>query len=145
MNANPKEKTTGDLMKEVLSANNIDEYLKRNKREMQETSLPGLLMEACQTKGLTRAEAIRRSGFDETYGFQIFSGLRRPSRDRMLCLTIGMGLTVEEIQALLKRSNFSLLYPRRARDSVILFCIQAGRTPQQINQKLIEEKLTPIL
>lgn len=63
---------------------------------------------------------IGRTGIDHTYAYQIFDGRHKPSRDKFLCLSFGMGLTVDEVQLLLKNANMQPLYPRVERDVYIL-------------------------
>ena len=49
----------------------------------------------CQSAGLVPEQIIRRAAIDRTYGHQLFNGTRRPSRDKVLQLAFGFGLTVE--------------------------------------------------
>ena len=75
----------------------------------------------------------------EVYLHQVFSGRRKPSRDRLLCLCIGMGAGLENVQQLLKRVGYAPLYPKLKRDAIIGHGI-LHRTPlTEINDKLFSE------
>lgn len=76
--------------------------------------------------GLVPEQVIRRAAIDRTYGHQLFNGTRRPSRDKVLQLAFGFGLTVEGAQELLKIARKSALYPRIRRDAAILYCLNRG-------------------
>ena len=69
------------------------------------------------------AQVIERSQIERTYGHQLFNGTRRPSRDKVLQLALGLGLSVDETQRLLRAAGKSPLYPRLKRDAVILYGI----------------------
>ena len=47
-----------------------------------------------ETKDLTKAELARRSGISEVYLHQVFAGRRNPSRDWLLCICVGLGITL---------------------------------------------------
>ena len=48
----------------------------------------------------------------EVYLHQVFSGRRRPSRDRLVCICIGLKATLDEAQELLKQAGYAQLYPK---------------------------------
>lgn len=54
----------------------------------------------------------------------IFQGKKYPSRDKIICLTFGFEMTVEETQTLLKQAGYQELYPRDQRDALLLFAIE---------------------
>ena len=101
------EKSTDELLKILKSKKSYAEYL-REEPVFYTGSLEEELEKLAEKKGLTKAEVIERSGLDRTYAYQIFSGRRKPARDKLLALGFGMGLALEEMQKLLKVSE----YPR---------------------------------
>jgi len=58
-----------------------------------------------ETKDLTKAELARRSGISEVYLHQVFAGRRNPSRDRLLCICVGLGITLDETQRMLTQGG----------------------------------------
>jgi len=102
------------------------------------------LKKLCTTKQLSCAEVIHSCGIDRTYGYQLFSGVRQPSRDKVIQLAFGFPLNVEETQELLRIAGKSLLYPKIKRDAAILYCLRhrmrfcdAQTTLQELNLPLI--------
>ena len=74
----------------------------------------------------------------EVYGYQIFSGLRVPERNKLLCLAIAMKLNIDQMQTLLKTAGYSPLYVKLPFDSIVLYGICKGLSVIEINEILYE-------
>ena len=134
-----REKTTDDLSQELMSQPNLDQYITENEAYFADTDISAFLAGIYEKCGLSKAALARRSGMSEVYLHQVFSGRRRPSRDRLLCLCISMETSLEETQQLLKRVGYSSLYPKLKRDAIIGHGL-LHRTPlAEINDKLFSE------
>ena len=104
-------KNTDDLSQELMSEADIDSYIKENQSYFTDRNVAELLTELYDHQRISKAELARRSGVSEVYLHQLFSGRRKPSRDKLLCLCVGMELTVDETQRLLKEAAYAQLYP----------------------------------
>ena len=134
-----REKSTGDLRQELMNQADLDKYIKDNEELFVDDDIAAMLTEFYQKKGLTKAELARRAGMSEVYLHQVFSGRRKPSRDRLLCLCIGMEAGLEEVQQLLKQVGYATIYPKLKRDAIISHGI-LHRTPlTEINDKLFSQ------
>jgi len=133
-----QKKTTSKLETELKKYNTLDHFLKENKQELSSESLSAQLQDLIAAKGMSRAEAVRESNLNEVYAYQIISGVRRPSRDKLLCLCFAMKTTLKETQSLLKRNGFAPLYARNQRDSIIIFAIEHAMTLLDLNEALYE-------
>ena len=133
-----KGKSTEVLEKELKDYANLDGYFTENEEELEDDSLTAQLQSLLEARGMSRAQAVRESNLNEVYGYQILSGKRRPSRDKLLCFCFALKATVEETQSLLKRSRFAPLYARNRRDSIILFDLAHGRSLTEVNEDLYE-------
>jgi transcriptional regulator with XRE-family HTH domain len=131
------KKSTDELMKILNSKKSYSEFLQDEKVEFVETSISEYLNELLEEKQLKKSEVIRRGNLDKNYAYQIFNGNKlNPSRNKVLMISIGMGLTLTETRRLLKICNQSDLYIRNARDSVIIFGIDKKMTLMEINELL---------
>ena len=74
--------------------------------------------------GMSRAEVIRMSRLNQTFGYQILSDMRNPSRDKLIQLAFGMGLDAAGCSELLERGGVNALTPRSRRDVVIAYCLE---------------------
>ena len=133
------DKTTGELQQELMEQPNIKAYLSDNQSIFVE---PGILdlLEALRIRcGLSKAEIARRSGMSEVYLHQVFSGRRNPSRDRLICICLGLRTTMEETQELLKHAGYAQLYPKMKRDAIISHGLIHRTDLNEINDELFTE------
>ena len=138
------EKGTGDLEEELMSTDSIDSYIHDNEGYFFERSITEALEELYERKSVSKALLARQSGMSEVYLHQVFSGRRNPSRDRLLCLCICMGASLEEIQQTLKHATYAPLYPKHKRDAIISHGILHGTALEKINEKLAQEQEQPL-
>lgn len=113
------KKSTEELLK-ILKSSSLDAYLSDNAGELIENPICNYLDAVMEEKGLKKADVIRKSNIQTNYAYQIFSGLKIPSRDKLIALCFGMELSLPETQTLLKYAGYAPLYPRNKRDSVII-------------------------
>ena len=134
-----KESSTQDLSRELMSESNLDAYLSRNQPVFSDEDVANLLNRLYQRTDLSKAALARQAGMSEVYLHQVFSGRRKPSRDRLLCLCICMGASLEEIQQALKHATYAPLYPKHKRDAIITYGILHHMELHAINDKLFAE------
>ena len=134
------EKNTDDLKQELMAEPDIDAYIKENEAFFASRSITELLAELYENQKISKAELARRAGMSEVYLHQLFSGRRRPSRDKLLCLCIGMELTLDETQRLLKQAAYVQLYPRIKREAIIYHGIIHHTPLNEINDNLFRER-----
>lgn len=134
-----REKTTDDLKQELMSSADIDSYIKENEALFVDKTVIELLGELYGRKSVSKAALAKQAGMSEVYVHQVFSGRRTPSRDRLLCLCIGLEATLDETQRLLKQAIYAQLYPANKRDAIIIHGIIHHTSPSKINDKLFAE------
>ena len=98
-----------------------------------------LLAALYDKKDISKAALARRAGISEVYLHQVFSGRRNPSRDRLVCICVGLGASLEETQTFLKHAGYAQLYPRVKRDAIISHGLIHGTELNEINDKLFAE------
>ncbi len=133
-----KQKSTDELNHEIKAATNIEDYLIKNKENMLTSNLPEYLNKLLTQKGLKKADVIRSSQLGRAYVYQIFSGKKTPSRDKLIAIAFGMGLSDDETQKMLKLTCNRELYARDKRDALILFALLKKKTVFEINESLID-------
>lgn len=134
-----ERKSTGQLNQELMQASSLGEYVSENRDAFSEQAVSQLLSELYEKKPISKAALARRAGMSEVYLHQVFSGRRSPSRDRLLCLCLGLEATLEETQELLRQAGFAQLYPRHKRDAVISYGLVHGISLGEINDRLFVE------
>lgn len=136
--------TTNTLLKQIINSKDFQKVLERNEEEFYEASLPEYLNGLCEERGMRRGEVIARSQIARTYGYQIFNGVRIPSRDKLIQLAFGFGLSLEETQELLRVSGKSILYAKMKRDAACIFGISHKMSVMEV-QDLLESVGVPLL
>lgn len=132
------KKNTSHLENELKNSTSLDNFLEEHQEELAHRSLSEQLVAMLEAKGLTKAEVVKESNLNEVYAYQILSGVRRPSRDKLLSLCFAMKATLEETQGLLKQSGFAPLYARCHRDSIVIFALTHGHSIIQLNMDLYD-------
>lgn len=132
------KKDTSKLLESLALSTDFHTFYEEEETNISTESLAELLNELLEKKGMNRSQAIKNTELSEVYGYQIFSGLRHPDRKKLLCLALGMGLTADETQSLLKRAGYPPLYVRRPFDGVVLYGFMNQLTVSQINELLFE-------
>ena len=114
---------TSALLRGLFKASQIESYLQTEAAAFKMQPFHEFICELCEQKGMLRVEVVRRSGIERSYGFQIFQGTKKPSRDKVIQIAIGFELDYEGTQELLKYARHSALYPRFKRDAAIIYCL----------------------
>jgi len=130
------KKPTDALLKALMTSDTLENYFKSNKDYLIDCSLPDHLNTLLEEKELTKAAVIKNSELNEIYGYQIFSGKRKPSRDKLMMLCIGMKLNLEDAQQVLKLAGYAFLYPKKHRDCILIYGLQHGLSIYEINEIL---------
>ena len=130
-------KTTGDLLKTLLRTDEYSQF--QELKDNGVVSLAEHLDALLDQKETSKAKVIYRARLDTVYGYQIFNGTRKPSRDKLLQLAFGFPLTYKETLTLLRIAGVYSLYVRRRRDSIIIFALNKGFSLEQLNELLEQE------
>ena len=81
-----------------------------------------------------------------SYVGNIINGKKRnPSRDALISICFAIGTTVEEVQYLLRYAGQAPLYVRRRRDVVIWFGFMKQMRLDEVDEKLRERGLKPLI
>lgn len=134
-------KSTTKIVEELGLCADFNTFYSENKDYMVTSSLAEMLDNLLKTKNLKKSQVIKNAELSEVYAYQIFSGLRVPERNKLLCLAIGMSLNLEEVQTLLKCAGYSSLYVKLPFDSIILYGICKKLSVMEINELLFEYDL----
>lgn len=131
-------KDTADIVEELDICSDFKTFYNENKDYMVKEDLSALLDGLIKKYNLKKSQIIRAAEMSEVYAYQIFSGLRIPERKKLLCIAIAMGLSLDEVQTLLKSAGYSTLYVKLPFDSIILYGVCKKMSVVEINEILYE-------
>lgn len=137
------EELTEKLLEELLAADDLREFVglgcfgrSIGANGSGEPSLSDYLNHLLEEKGLKRSDVVRLAGLNSTFGYQIFAGTRKASRNKLLQLAFAMGLTLRETGRLLRRGDVGSLSCKDRRDAIIVFALDKGCSLQEVEELL---------
>ncbi len=132
------KKSTGELLKDLEKCEDFGTYYEGNKDVFLKRKLTECLDELLKQKNMKKIDVIKGAEMSQIYGYQIFAGMRRPGKYKMICIALAMGLTYDETQALLKECGFIPLYAKNADDSAYIYALKNRLTVAELNGMLVE-------
>ena len=136
--------TTDKLISALFITDNIDSFLRAYEGEIVFSSFAAYITQLCKQKNMIVASVLKKAGIRDSFGYDLFKGTRRPSRDTVIKLAIGLGLTLDETQKLLSAAGFGGLYPKIRRDAVIIYAIQRQYSLFDLQEELSLHHLTEL-
>ena len=124
------------LLERLFQAPDVKTYLHDNAPLMSMPPFDRFICALCEELSISRAKVIAASAIPRNYAYQLFNGIRKPSRDKVIQLAFGFGLDVDSTQELLKIARQAPLYPKIPRDIVILRCLYEKRSVLQAQHAL---------
>ena len=128
---------TQELINRLETEDDIALFFKENEGEFLTIDLRELLNELVAHKELKLSDIVRKSGQGD-YVYKVFNGDRKPSRDILIGIAIGMNLTFKETQFVLRIAKQAALDPRDKRDSILIYSINTGLEYPKVNDLLSE-------
>lgn len=102
------------------------------------------LMNKMQEKEIAPARLLESSLIQRNYGYQILNGTKTPGRDKVIALCLALSLSLEETQRALSLAGAGELYPRRRRDSILIYSLERGLSVMETNEFLAQYMLEPL-
>lgn len=134
-----KSKPTKELLDSLARSDTIESYIQNQEDYLLDCTVSQYLNQLLEEKALSKSAVIKKAEINEIYAFQIFSGKRNPSRDKLISLCVGMELSLDETQQVLKVAGFAPLYAKSKRDSVIAYGILQKMGILAINELLYNQ------
>lgn len=91
-----------------------------------------------QERQMSVKDIIFRSNLERSYGYQIFNGTRRPTRDILMILVLTLGLDAAEARRMFELAGRAPLYARCRRDAAVLYGLSHGMTEAEVHELLLE-------
>lgn len=131
-------KDTSKIVEELGLCPDFKTFYNENKKYLITDNLSTMLDKLLKEKNLKKSTVIKAAEISEVYAYQIFSGLKVPERNKLLCLAIAMSLNLDEIQTLLKCAGYAPLYVKLPFDSILIYGICNKLSVVEINELLYE-------
>jgi len=119
-------KRTDELDFELKNSESIENFIETNESEFDDKNFYKLLNILIMESGKSKPKIAADSFISEPYMYNIVKGEKRPTRDTVIRLVFGMGLSLEIAERLLKLAGHSSFYVRHKRDSILKFAIESS-------------------
>ena len=129
--------TTNTFLQKLVNGKSLQKVLDSDAESFAEVPLTKYLQELCEERDVVPEQVIKKAQIDRTYGHQIFNGTRNPSRDKLIQLAVGFGLSLDETQMLLKKAGKSVLYSKIKRDAACIYGISHGMNMMELQELLL--------
>lgn len=124
-----KNKSTEELLdrlNKIESKSKLKSYIDSSNLEETNYKLSDYIVKTCKSKGYNKSKAIKNADLYRTYGYEILSGKKSPSRDKLVQICIGNKFTLDETNRTLTIGKLGILYSRDLRDSIIIYALNNG-------------------
>lgn len=141
-----RDKSSTEILAErLINSTNIETFLDTQTVKIEAVRFHDFLYKLVDSKGLKISECLKKSAINESYGYQLFNGTRQPSRSKVLQIALGINLTMEETNRLLKLAEKSELYVKDQRDAVIMFALNKNWSLYDTEALIIERGLESLM
>lgn len=134
-------KSTEQLKNVLKKSYDIDEYLDNNQEDLCPQSFVDMMNAFMLERDISRADLIRKTNIYVRYGYEVLDGQKKPARDKVIQLSLALGLSVEETNHLLNASGNNELYARSVRDSIIMYSLANGLSVVDCNEELYAHEM----
>ncbi len=86
---------TEKLINEIRDSSNVYKYISKYNTDFPNVSFINYVNLIIQKKHLKKSDVIKKTGLHRTYAYQIFSGKKKPSRDKVIRISFGLQLDLE--------------------------------------------------
>ena len=141
-----KNNYTDRLMEDIKSCTDIDYSIEKNQKYFfDEQTFSKYLEKLLKKYGKKMQDLINETDYSKPMLYHIKNSERIGSQRAILQIGLAIGVTVDEMQQLLKLSHNQELYPRYQRDYVILCGINTGMSLYEIEEELKKRGIKDIL
>lgn len=133
-------KETNDLLSRLKSVDNLESLEKylADIEAQYPSSFSEYMADFLKQKGISTTELIKRSKIERTYCYQILSGRKNPSREKIIAMALASKMSFEETQRALEIARVGVLYVKSKRDSVIIYALNNHMNILDTNSLLVQ-------
>lgn len=142
------DESTTRKLSEVLSnidnTRDMEKFMEEPKVVDSFKNFPDYFRSLPSVQKFDSSELIQRSGLERSFYYQVMKGTRNPSRDKVLRLCIGAGLSLRETTRALELSGNAPLYPKNRRDIILTVAINQNASVDDANLLLYKYGEEPL-
>ena len=125
-------------LEQAKSTREFVEFLKRNDIEMQRESFGDAILRLCAKYEMTPSSLQTKIAISKSQFYSLLNGTRNPSKQSVIKIAFGVGMTKDELNGILRAAGFQELDPRDREDAVVLFGIENKKEVGKVDELLRE-------
>ena len=129
--------TTKEFENRIEKAQNTDE-LKKILSDLPQTTFSVRIDQLCNEYGKTFSQVQTDSGITKSLFYAIANGTRNPRKVHIIKIGLALGLSLDEVNELLKLAKLKELYAKNKEDAIVIFGLQKHLPIAQIEELLID-------
>ena len=130
--------STDELTFELENSKCIHSYIKANEAEFDDKNFYSLLTTLIADSGKPKTKIVADSCISEPYLYDLLRGRKRPTRNAVIKLAFGLGLTLEITERFLMLAGYRNFYPRHKRDALLKYAFQNSMNILEADNLLVE-------
>lgn len=119
---NKTEELLNRLMN-IRKKSDLKSYVESDSLSTDTKQLHDYMLSICEEKGDSKGDIIKNADLNRTYGYQILNGFKKPSRDKIIQISVGNKFTLKQANKALTIANLGILYAKDPRDSIIIYSL----------------------
>lgn len=127
------------LTTKLYTVVDLDSFLSNNIHLFKNNTFHTHLVHYKHKKQFSIKEIINEAYFSGPYGYQVFRGIRLPSRNKVVQIGLILGLSPMETNNLLQLAGRHELYAVNPRDKIIMDGMDQGQSLDQVESLLIQQ------
>ena len=105
---------------------------------LPQTTFSVRIDQLCRQYGKTFSQVQVSSGITKSLFYAIVNGTRNPKKDHIIKMGLAIGLSLEEVNELLKLAKLKELYAKNKEDAIVIFGLRNRLPISQIEELLID-------
>jgi len=130
-------KRTDELGFELENSQSIHSYMEANAAEFDDKNFYSFLSTLIADSGKPKTKIVADAYISEPYLYNLIRGEKRPTRNSVIKLAFGLGLTLETTERLLMLAGYSNFYVRHKRDALLKHAFQSSMNISEADNLLM--------
>jgi len=129
--------STKEFENRIKKAQNTQE-LKEILADLPQTTFPVRIDQPCRQYEKTFSQVQVASGITKSLFYALVNGTRNPKKVHIIKMGLAIGLSLDEVNELLKLAKLKELYAKNKEDAIVIFGLRNGLELSQIEELLID-------
>lgn len=115
-----------NILNQIKDKSKLSKYINSSTHEKENLSLAEYIIKIGDDKGYEKVHIIKNANLYRTYGYEILSGKKIPSRKKLLQICVGNKFSLDQTNRCLTLAKLGPLYAKNPKDSIVIYALNNG-------------------